>query len=105
MNLPEMKAALNQMRKVVQVMTVIDLNTVHPVIMTRVVTATVQRKSKFQKTTSQKKELKETMTEMSVVIGVPRKLNTQESAREGAYLKWEDHVKNTPIKHHWTWQN
>ena len=35
---------LNQMRKVVQVMTVIDLNTVHPVIITKVVTATVQRK-------------------------------------------------------------
>ena len=41
MNLPQMKAALNQMRKVVQVTTVIDLNTVLPVIMTRVVTATV----------------------------------------------------------------
>ena len=44
-NLPQIKATLNQMRKVVQVMTVIDLNTVHPVIMTRLVTVTVQRKS------------------------------------------------------------
>ena len=47
-NLPQTKAALNQrvnqMRKVVEVKAVIDLNTVHPVIMTKVVTATVQRK-------------------------------------------------------------
>ena len=44
MSSDELATALNQMRKVVQVMTVIDLNTVHPVIMTKVVTATVQRK-------------------------------------------------------------
>ena len=47
-NLPQTKAALNQrvnqMRKVVEVKAVIDLKTVHPVIMTKVVTATVQRK-------------------------------------------------------------
>ena len=77
-------------------MTVVDLNTFHPVIMTRVVTATVQRSLKFQKTTSQKKEVKVTTTEISVVIGVPRKLNTQESAREGAYLEREDHLKDYP---------
>ena len=46
------------------------------------------------------------MTEMSVAIGVPSKLNTQESVREGAYLNREDHVKDTSIKYlHRTWQD
>ena len=99
-NLPQTKAALNQMTKVVEVMAVIDLNTVHPVIMTKIVTATVQRKKSEEGAESEDDRNKccHWSTQQTEHLKICKS--------RGIPINREDHVKDTPIKHlHRAWQN